>query len=173
MSRSRVNRRQFLETSSETVAGGVAASFVATLPTSAWAATLAAIDQQTADVLLRACRLLYPHDGLSDDYYAACVEGLDEKAGNDDALAAELKVGVAKLNGSAGPKFLEMNEADQVKALTEIEGTPFFQAMRGHMVVALYNDRKVWGHFGYEGPSFPFGGYLDRGFNDIDWLPKA
>jgi hypothetical protein len=24
---------------------------------------------------------------------------------------------------------------------------------------------------GYEGPSFDKGGYLNRGFNDLDWLP--
>jgi hypothetical protein len=24
---------------------------------------------------------------------------------------------------------------------------------------------------GYEGPSFDKGGYLERGFNDLDWLP--
>jgi hypothetical protein len=173
MSKTRINRRQFLETGSETVAGGVTASLVATLPNSAWAASLAAIDQPTADVLLRVCRVLYPHDDLSDDYYAVCVEGLDAKAAKDSELAKQLKSGVAGLNGSTGAKFLDMNEPDQVQVLTELEGTPFFRAVRGHMVVALYNDRKVWSHFGYEGPSFPFGGYLDRGFNDIDWLPEA
>jgi len=39
--------------------------------------------------------------------------------------------------------------------------------------VALYTDRKVWSELGYEGPSFKFGGYLERGFNDIDWLSEG
>jgi hypothetical protein len=173
MSDSGINRRQFLETGSETVAGGVAASLVATLPTSVWATNLTTIDRPTADVLLRVCRVLYPHDDLSDDYYAACVEGLDAKAANDNDLATQLKSGAGLLDSSSAGKFLELNEAEQVKALTAIEATPFFQTVRGHMVVALYNDRKVWSHFGYEGPSFPFGGYLERGFDDIDWLPKG
>ena len=173
MSNSRINRRQFLETGSETVAGGVAASLVVTLPASAWATALTAIDRPTADVLLRVCRVLYPHDDFSDDYYAACVEGLDAKAAKDSELAKQLKNGVSKLGSVTAGKFLELHEADQVKALTELENTPFFQTVRGHMVVALYNDHKVWSHFGYEGPSFPFGGYLERGFDDIDWLPEA
>ena len=143
MGRSRISRRKFLEASSGTVAGGVAASFVATLPKSAWATALSAIDQTTADVLLRVCRVLYPHDDLSDDYYAACVEGLDAKAANDEALAQQLQSGVTKLNTAAGTRFLEMNEVDQMAALAAIEDTPFFQTVRGHMVVALYNDRKV------------------------------
>jgi len=28
----------------------------------------------------------------------------------------------------------------------------------------------VWPIFGYEGASFEYGGYIDRGFNDINWL---
>ncbi|MFP6681238.1 MAG: hypothetical protein VCB07_03470, partial [Gammaproteobacteria bacterium] len=158
---------------SETVAGGVAASLIVTLPTPVWATALTAIDRSTADVLLRVCRVLYPHDDLSDDYYAACVEGLDAKAAKDNELAKLLKSGVSKLDSVTAGKFLALHEADQVEVLTKLEDTPFFQTVRGYMVVALYNDHRVWSHFGYEGPSFPFGGYLERGFNDIDWLPKA
>ena len=29
---------------------------------------------------------------------------------------------------------------------------------------------RVWAHIGYEGSSFERGGYLQRGFDDIDWL---
>jgi hypothetical protein len=28
----------------------------------------------------------------------------------------------------------------------------------------------VWAKFGYEGPSADKGGYISRGFDDIDWL---
>jgi hypothetical protein len=31
----------------------------------------------------------------------------------------------------------------------------------------------VWTKLGYEGPSAPEGGYLHRGFDDIDWLKDA
>ena len=34
----------------------------------------------------------------------------------------------------------------------------------------LYNQPELWTKFGYEGPSSAQGGYLHRGFNDIDWL---
>ncbi len=169
MEKNGVNRREFLQTGRAAVAGGVAATLVAGLSNSTWAKALGAIGDADAAVLLRMCRVLYPHDALSDDYYAACVESLDAKAHADAALATSLREGVAALNEATGG-FLERSEKEQVAALTAIESSPFFQAVRGHMVVALYNDRKVWNHFGYEGPSFPFGGYLERGFNDIDWL---
>ena len=54
-----------------------------------------------------------------------------------------------------------------------MEETAFFRAIRGHMVTALYNNPKVWRELGYQGPSFPYGGYLERGFNDIDWIQKG
>jgi len=38
------------------------------------------------------------------------------------------------------------------------------------MITALYNQKDVWTKLGYEGSSAEFGGYLHRGFDDIDWL---
>jgi len=39
-------------------------------------------------------------------------------------------------------------------------------------VLTLYNLPEVWEALGYEGASFDKGGYLTRGFNDLDWLPE-
>ncbi|TIM17407.1 MAG: gluconate 2-dehydrogenase subunit 3 family protein, partial [Mesorhizobium sp.] len=50
------------------------------------------------------------------------------------------------------------------------EATPFFQAIRGGLVVSLYNQKEVWPIFGYEGESYSKGGYIARGFDDIEWL---
>jgi hypothetical protein len=35
----------------------------------------------------------------------------------------------------------------------------------------MYSDREVWQVLGYEGESYDKGGYLHRGFDDLDWLP--
>ncbi|MEL6523884.1 MAG: Twin-arginine translocation pathway signal, partial [Pseudomonadota bacterium] len=51
-----------------------------------------------------------------------------------------------------------------------LEESSFFQQIRGGLVTGLYNQKSVWPIFGYEGESFSQGGYLDRGFNDINWL---
>ena len=37
-------------------------------------------------------------------------------------------------------------------------------------VASLYNNPEVWPKFGYEGSSAEHGGYINRGFSDIDWL---
>jgi hypothetical protein len=42
--------------------------------------------------------------------------------------------------------------------------------VQGDLVVGLYNNQEVWPKFGYEGESASKGGYMNRGFNDIDWL---
>ncbi len=49
----------------------------------------------------------------------------------------------------------------------------FSRRLRGDLIVSLYNNKEVWPKFGYEGSSAEHGGYINRGFADIDWLPKA
>ena len=64
-------------------------------------------------------------------------------------------------------------KADRVAVLKSIETTPFFAKVRGDMVVALYNQPEVWAKLGYEGASAEYGGYIHRGFEDIDWIKDA
>ena len=47
-----------------------------------------------------------------------------------------------------------------------------FQKVRGQCIVSIYNNPLAWRHFGYEGSSHEFGGYIDRGFDDLAWLPQ-
>ena len=49
----------------------------------------------------------------------------------------------------------------------------FFALIRSTSVNSLYSNELAYQHFGYEGASFPKGGYLMRGFNDLKWLPAA
>ncbi len=51
-------------------------------------------------------------------------------------------------------------EADRVALLEEIEDTPFFQTVRGGLVIGLYNQKDLWPLFGYEGESYSKGGYI-------------
>jgi hypothetical protein len=64
-------------------------------------------------------------------------------------------------------------EADRVVVLRGVEQTPFFKKVRSDLVVSLYNQEAIWPKFGYEGSSADKGGYIHRGFDDIDWLPTA
>ena len=106
---------------------------------------------------------------LGDVYYAEVVEALDAKAAQDPALTEQIKVGVAALDQALGVPWLELSPGTQVEVLESIADTPFFQAVRGHTVVALYNHKLLWPQFAYQGSSFEYGGYIRRGFQDAGW----
>ena len=121
MSKARFNRRQFLESSGRTLA---ATSLTAYLPAiAAGKMKFENLEDYTATVLIRVCRVMFPHDELNDSYYGTCVEGLDQKAVGDSNLTELLAQGVKKLDGTSAGKFLEMDEAGQTRMLTSMEGT--------------------------------------------------
>jgi hypothetical protein len=60
-----------------------------------------------------------------------------------------------------------------VAVLKTVEASPFFAKVRSDLVVTHYNQKAVWTKLGYEGSSADKGGYIRRGFDDIDWLPAT
>lgn len=173
----RLDRRRFLKASLSAVgAYAVAVSGVTWLvgPDKAWAVEFDAFDPDLADTLLAMTRALYPHERLGDVYYAKVVKDLDaEASGFEDQQKLDMmREGAAALDEACGGSFRGAPEDDKVAALEGMAGSPFFQAVRGKTVVSLYNQPEVWALFGYEGPSFPKGGYLTRGFDDLAWLPN-
>lgn len=141
----------------------------------AWAVELKALSPETMATVIQVARDTYPHDRVADLYYAIAVKGHDDKAAEDATHKALMEDGVTTLNTMAvaagATSYLAMGwEIDRVALLRQIEGSAFFQAIRGGLVVSLYNQKEVWPIFGYEGESFSKGGYLERGFDDITWL---
>lgn len=139
-------------------------------PDAAWAMEVTAITPAEMAALLQMARDIYPHDQVADRFYAVAVKGYD--AEEQKTFVAE---GVAALNAAAVAQghadYVSIGwEEDRVKVLQAIESTPFFQTIRAGLVTGLYNQKEVWPIFGYQGESFSQGGYIDRGFNDIDWL---
>lgn len=147
----------------------VGAGFVAA-PDAAWALEVTALKPETMATLVQVARDIYPHDRVADRYYAVAVKGYDTA---EDA--AEIEAGIAALDaaarGAGHASYLAVGwESDRVAILREAQRSPFFQKIRGGLVTGLYNQPEVWPIFGYQGESFSQGGYLHRGFDDIDWL---
>lgn len=136
-----------------------------------WTARLKTLTAHEGETLLKMARQIFPHDRLDDSYYIKTVGDLDTEASSKPATAKMLSVGVANLDHLAKGKFVD-RPGDQVGALKKIQHTPFFEKVRSTEMVSLYNNEDVWKVFGYQGASYPFGGYLHHGFNDLNWLPE-
>ncbi|MCW5627165.1 MAG: gluconate 2-dehydrogenase subunit 3 family protein [Burkholderiales bacterium] len=170
-----LSRRDFMRSGAAVAsAGALAAGGLLTSP-DGWAASLKVLDAAEAKTLLRMTRDLYPHDRLDDSIYMQAIDGLDASAATDSALAQMLAEGVRELNAAArrvgNADYVKLTrESDRVAALQKIESTAFFQKVRGTLITGIYNRPDVWKQLGYEGPSAHLGGYLARGFDDLDWL---
>jgi cyanophycinase-like exopeptidase len=130
------------------------------------------ISPSQAATLVVMARHLFPHDALGDQYYASAVALLDEQAAEDPQLAAQLVQGVAELDQAMGIPFIKLSSGNQLKVIENLEGTPFFDAVRAATLGALYTNDTVARAFGFEGSSVEYGGYIDRGFDDLGWLPE-
>jgi hypothetical protein len=165
-----LTRRDLLRRSVAVGAIAVAGGGFIAAPDAAWALEVSVITPEQMATLLQMARDIYPHDKVGDEYYAVAVKGYDAEDKKDMVAA-----GVAELDAAAQAaghaSYLAMGwEEDRVKILQAMEDSAFFQTVRGGLVTGLYNQKAVWPIFGYEGESFSQGGYIDRGFDDINWL---
>lgn len=126
-------------------------------------------DAESRALLLRMVRVMYPHARFSDAPYERTCDAIVGAANKSVGQALMFADGMADLRAAG---FADMADDAALAHLRTIEDTPFFQLARSTAVVALYNDHEVWELLGYEGPSYDQGGYIDRGFNDLDWLPE-
>lgn len=177
--RTKLDRRTLLRGAATTVpAAALATVGMGISAEAAWAQSAQALSPHVLATLVKAARDIYPHDQIPDSFYVTAVKPWDEKSASDAAFKALLTDGVGRLDSDAkdrvGAEYIRVPwEADRVRILQGIEQTAFFKKVRGGLVVSLYNQPEIWPKFGYEGPSAEYGGYLHRGFDDIDWLPTA
>jgi len=137
----------------------------------AWLAGLITLAPGQAGTLLAALRTLYPHDALPDPVYRRAVAALDRIGASSSPIAGLLRDFVATVDAAMPLPFARRSESFRVSALKAIEHTPAFVFVQRAGVRHLYDDIEIWEAFGYEGASYHLGGYVDRGFDDLDWLP--
>jgi hypothetical protein len=124
------------------------------------------IAQEDANTLLVVIRTLYPHDTLPDHIYRRVVLHI-ARLGAAEKLASFIQ----SLNTAWPLPFTELAETYRVQILKTVETRPEFTVIQRLAVRYLYDDVEVWAAFGYEGAAVHLGGYLKRGFDDLDWLP--
>jgi hypothetical protein len=170
-----ISRRSFLKTGTVTALGLTVMGPMVIGKNNAWSATFKNLGADDAATLIQMARDTYPHDFLADRFYAKVIEGVEAQAGKDKAFKAMVGKELKKINSAAKKKYKanykDINrELERVDILKANAKSPLFQKVRGDLVVGLYNNKEVWPKFGYEGESASKGGYINRGYNDIDWL---
>lgn len=167
-----LSRRDFLSTTSKALgAAAIIISGSALISTNeAWGLEVKHLKPETMETLIQMSRDIYPHDRLANRFYAIACKPYD-KADLKDGIEEGIDILNKMAQASFGKNYKDVDwETERVSLLKQIENTPMFQALRGGLVTGLYNQKEAWPLFGYQGASFEHGGYIDRGFDDIDWL---
>lgn len=100
-------------------------------------------------------------------YLKAAQQILDLK---DNKVVA----GLEKLrDASHNVAWKDVPEAQRVAILSSLHDSPFFSVVRAKTLQVLLRDPATFALVGYGGSSLEYGGYIRRGFNDINWLPAS
>ena len=130
------------------------------------------LDARSRRTLVALLRHAFPHDTFPDGPYQRTADAVLAAAGSNPRTLAQLVQGLEDLDRLREVGFADLDAEPAAALLRGVRDTPFFAAIIDVAVVALYDDHEVWSVLGYEGPSFDKGGYVDRGFDDLDWLPE-
>ena len=125
--------------------------------------------KEDKELLMKMVRTLYPHDRFPDGPYIRTTDDVINKGNSSPENAIMLQEGIDQLKSD---NFSKLDMEESTKYLNKMGRTAFFEHVRGTTTVTLYNDKEVWEILGYEGYSSDQGGYINRGFNDLDWLPE-
>ena len=171
MDEATIERREFLKTTTGLLTGLVVAGSPLALiaPGRAWAVDLTAFTSSEAATLMAVARTIAPHDKLDDAAYALVIQALDSDATKDANIRKAFREALRRL----GAEFAKALEADRVAALKKVETSDFFQTARLKTLQVLYATPMAYAYFGYEGEAFSKGGYVQRGFNGLRWLPEV
>jgi hypothetical protein len=125
------------------------------------------IDREAVTLVVRT---MFPHADFPAGPYERTAAAIVESGDEDPRTAAQLQQGLAELEAA---EFADLDDHARLEYLREIAGSTFFETIRAKTILVLYNDPEVWELLGYEGPAHEQGGYVERGFADLDWLPDA
>jgi hypothetical protein len=176
----RVSRRGFLARVAAAMAAVTASAGRVVAEAEQAASAPGNLKAADVETLVKFIRDLFPHDRLDDSFYQKAVQPLEQEAAKDGATRQLLELGVTRLNewaqSAAGKVYVDLkDEKERVALIGRMQSdrsalADFFNKVYSTTIVSLYNQPEVWPLFGYEGPSSAKGGYLHRGFNDLNWV---
>lgn len=123
-------------------------------------------------ILTRIIRVAFPHPQVPDGPYERMAVKIITEAEDSTWFRVALTQGLLTLDSLSDEHFLDLSDDRALAVLKRLGDLEFFGFIRRTTVLNFYDDPEVWGVLGYEGESFSKGGYINRGFNDLDWLPE-
>jgi hypothetical protein len=131
------------------------------------------IAEAQTQTLLQYAYLLLPLVEPTHARYREVADRVSLLASQVPAMAALMEGGIAALNSTDKGPWLELPEPEQVAIIQGLAGTPFFNFLHWTTAEIVMRDPALWAELGYQGSSIEHGGFLNHGFDDIDWLPPA
>ena len=98
---------------------------------------------------------------------------MTRQAGKDAAHKELIEKGIADLDrksGEGGYRRPRLGGAARRRAAADRGRRRSSRRSAAAWSSASTTSKEVWPIFGYEGESYSKGGYIERGFNDIEWL---
>ncbi len=111
---------------------------------------------------------LFPFDDLDPMLYVTIAQRVLDL---DNPAVTEALVMLQENNGST--PWLEADETQRIELLSMLEQGAFFSTMRATAIEVLFRNPEVFELLGYGGSAIEQGGYINRGFADITWLPEG
>lgn len=121
--------------------------------------------------LTRIIRVAFPHPQIPDGPYERMAQKIVTEADESTWFRVALTQGLLTIDSMTDEHFLDLPDDRALAVLKRITDLEFFGFIRRTTVLNFYDDPEVWQLLGYEGESFSKGGYINRGFNDLMWLP--
>lgn len=131
------------------------------------------LSEEARRILTRLIRVAFPHPSFPDGPYERMTQKIIDATEESRWFRMALTQGLVTLNSLTEEHFLELPDEKALAVLKRIAHLEFFGFIRRMTVLSLYDDPEVHEALGYEGESFSKGGYIHRGFNDLDWLPEV
>lgn len=129
------------------------------------------LSDEARRTLTRIIRVSFPHAQFPDGPYERMTEKIIEASAESSWFRMALTQGLMTLDTLSEEHFLDLPDERALAVLKRIADLEFFAFIRRTVVLNLYDDPEVHQALGYEGESFSKGGYINRGFNDLAWLP--
>ena len=129
------------------------------------------LDARAKESLSTLAQRMFPHKDFNETVYKGVADAVAADVSRSMQLNGLIAEGIKSLDAEQESDWLSASEKAQIAAMKAIQEQPFFQYVLHKSIDVLYRDPSLLGVLGYEGSSIEKGGYLHRGFNDIDWLP--